>query len=117
MNVYVAQAALQYAAPGVVLLYYIGAIAISLCTLQKGQKQGRSRSHQIIRAVIAFVLVTYIIQSALLLADSFALVPKISSVAANVGVRPSMSGKPPSMTLADVLCRSMLYRPLSSGLC
>ncbi|KAI4143657.1 MAG: hypothetical protein LQ341_002855 [Variospora aurantia] len=84
MNVYVAQAALQYAAPGVVLLYYIGAIAISLCTLQKGQKQGRSRSHQIIRAVIAFVLVTYIIQSALLLADSFALVPKISSVAANV---------------------------------
>ncbi|KAL8959364.1 MAG: hypothetical protein Q9193_003764 [Seirophora villosa] len=83
-NAHVAQAALQYAAPVIVLLYYVGALAVSLCTLQKGQKQGSSRSHRIIRAAIGFVFVTYIVQSALLVADSFALLPKISSVAANV---------------------------------
>lgn len=110
-NVPVAQAALQYAAPVIVLLYYVGAVAVSLCTLQKGQKQGSSRSHRTIRAATGFVFVTYIVQSALLVADSFALLPKISSVAANVGQGP------PSKTLADVRRRSMPYRPLSSGLC
>ncbi|KAL8926297.1 MAG: hypothetical protein Q9208_003019 [Pyrenodesmia sp. 3 TL-2023] len=79
-----AQATIQYAAPIVVLLYYVGALTSSACILQKGRKYKSKRQHQAIIAVLGFVLATYLFQSGLLAIDSFSPIPRASSVAANV---------------------------------
>ncbi len=79
-----AQTTLLYAAPVVVLLYYLGALITSACTLQKGLKYRSKRHHQTIVAFVCLIVVTYLLQSGLLITDSFALIQQASSVAANV---------------------------------
>ncbi|KAI4169508.1 MAG: hypothetical protein LQ343_005648 [Gyalolechia ehrenbergii] len=80
----IAQAALQYAAPVAVLLYYLLASAVSVCTLQNGRQRSQSRSWRAITYGIYFVLATYAVQTGLLIFDSLSTTPRISSVAANV---------------------------------
>ncbi|KAL8937206.1 MAG: hypothetical protein Q9211_003802 [Gyalolechia sp. 1 TL-2023] len=79
-----AQTALHYAAPVTVLLYYLGASAVSVCTLQNGRKHRQNRSRRATTYGIYVVLVTYAVQSGLLILDSLSTTPWISSVAANV---------------------------------
>lgn len=82
-----AKAILLYAAPIVVLLYYLGALITSACTLQKGRKYKSKRQHQTTVAFVCFILFTYLLQSGLLVTDSFALMQQASSVAANVSTQ------------------------------
>lgn len=79
-----AQAALDYAAPLTVLFYYLGASAVSVCTLQNGHKHRQGGSRRAIHSSMYFVLITYTVQSSLLVLDSLSKAPQISSVAANV---------------------------------
>ncbi|KAL8900445.1 MAG: hypothetical protein Q9207_005693 [Kuettlingeria erythrocarpa] len=83
-RVQMAQAILLYAAPIVVLLYYLVALVTSACTLQKGRKYKSRRQHQTTVAFVCFILVTYLLQSGLLVTDPFAHIQQASSVAANV---------------------------------
>ncbi|KAL8751046.1 MAG: hypothetical protein Q9184_006201, partial [Pyrenodesmia sp. 2 TL-2023] len=84
MRVQTAQVTVFYAAPIVVLLYYVGALTTSVCTLQKGRKYKSKRQCQTVVAFVCFIFATYLFQSGLLVIDSFAPIPRASSVAANV---------------------------------
>lgn len=84
MKVQIAQATLLYAAPVVILLYYLIALGLGSCILQKGRKYRSIRLRRTILGLVSFTLATYFLQSAVLLADAFASTSRISSIPANV---------------------------------
>ncbi|KAL8692247.1 MAG: hypothetical protein Q9224_003998 [Gallowayella concinna] len=79
-----AQRALLYVTPAIILLYYLGAVAVSVCTLQKGRKRKHDRLHHITRWCFNSILITYLAQCVDLLIDSLLPTPTISTVAANI---------------------------------
>lgn len=115
-----AQAAIDYAAPITVLTYCLGASAVSFCTLQKGHKPWQSRSRRAITYSMYFVLVTYAVQSGVLVLDSLSNVPSVSSVAGNASTRGPSSIRifprlPRMMSLANLNGRSMQYHSSFCG--
>lgn len=85
-DVLLAQDTLQYAAPIIVSLYYMGTLGASFCTLQKGTKYPSHGSRRTTFGAVCFVLVTYLFQTGLLVPDSFAPAPRVSSISANVSL-------------------------------
>lgn len=79
-----AQDVLQYLTPPVVLLYYLAAVTLAACTLQKGRKQKRSSLRQTTFCLLCYVIAVYLAQSGILVADSLSAAPRLSSPAANV---------------------------------
>ncbi|KAI4198240.1 MAG: hypothetical protein LQ350_005402 [Teloschistes chrysophthalmus] len=79
-----AQDVLQYLTPPVVLLYYLAAVTLAACTLQKGRKQKRSSLRQTTFCLLCYVIAVYLAQSGILVADSLSAAPRLSSPAANI---------------------------------
>ncbi|KAL8841224.1 MAG: hypothetical protein Q9170_001013 [Blastenia crenularia] len=87
---HIALAILQYAAPLVVVLYCLGATATDVCTLHGRRKHRRNRTRRFVTGGMGFILLTYLLQSGLLLIDTFSANPRISSLAANVNATSSV---------------------------
>lgn len=79
-----AQAALQYAAPAIILLYYLSSIISAVITLQIGHKNKQNRLRQITIWCVRLILFTYLAQCADLVVDSLSAHPTTSTLAANV---------------------------------
>ncbi|KAL8766770.1 MAG: hypothetical protein Q9194_006173 [Teloschistes cf. exilis] len=79
-----AQDVLNYLTPPVVLLYYLAAITLAACALQKGCKQKRNTLRQTTFCLLGYVVAVYLAQSGILVADSLSAAPRLSSAAANI---------------------------------
>ncbi|KAI4281281.1 MAG: hypothetical protein L6R38_003806 [Xanthoria sp. 2 TBL-2021] len=84
-----AQAALQYAAPAIILLYYLSSIISAVITLQIGHKNKQNRLRQITIWCVRLILFTYLAQCADLVVDSLSAHPTTSTLAANVNAASS----------------------------
>ena len=79
-----AQTALQYAAPVIVLFYYVFTVTFSLCTLQSRRNNKRDRLLQITNCCVRLISINYLAQLGYLVIDSLSPTPSISTLAANV---------------------------------
>ncbi|KAL8669122.1 MAG: hypothetical protein Q9168_006274 [Polycauliona sp. 1 TL-2023] len=79
-----AEAALQYAAPAITLLYYLSSILFTTCTLQIGPKNKHHRLRQTSIWCVRLILLTYLAQCGDLVVDSLSAHPTISTLPANV---------------------------------
>ncbi|KAL8690737.1 MAG: hypothetical protein Q9218_003879 [Villophora microphyllina] len=79
-----AQHVLHYLTPAIILLYYLGALGVVICTLQKGRKPKRNISRQTTSWILGYIVASYLAQSGVLLADSISATPRFSSSAANI---------------------------------
>ncbi|KAI4093721.1 MAG: hypothetical protein LQ339_007624 [Xanthoria mediterranea] len=84
-----AQALLQYAAPAIVLLYYLFSILSAVITLQTGRKNKQPRLRQITIWCVRLILVTYLAQCGDLVIDSFSARQTTSTLAANINAASS----------------------------
>ncbi|KAL8846974.1 MAG: hypothetical protein Q9221_007968 [Calogaya cf. arnoldii] len=78
-----AQAALQYAAPAITLLYYLSSVIHAIVTLQTGHKNEQNRLRHIAIWCVRLILVTYLAQCGDLVIDSFLAHPTTTTLAAN----------------------------------
>lgn len=99
-----AQDVLNYLTPPVVLLYYLAAITLAACALQKGRKQKRNTLRQTTFCLLGYVVAVYLAQSGVLVADSLSAAPRLSSAAANVMSQCLDSTKTLIGMLREVLC-------------
>lgn len=81
-----AQAALQYAAPAIVLFYYLFSILSAVITLQTGHKYKQPRLRQITIWCVRLILVTYLAQWGDLVIDSISAHQTTSTLATNVSL-------------------------------
>ncbi|KAL8994305.1 MAG: hypothetical protein Q9169_005678 [Polycauliona sp. 2 TL-2023] len=84
-----AEAALQYAAPAIILLYYLSSISFAVFTLQIGRKKKHQRLRHTTIWCVRLILLTYLAQCGDLLADSLSAHPTTSTLAANVNAASS----------------------------
>lgn len=79
-----AQASLQYAAPAIILLYYLSSIISAVITLQTGHKNKQDRLRRIIIWCVRLTLLSYLVQCGGLAIDSLTAHSTTSTQAANV---------------------------------
>ena len=80
---------LHYIAPALVLLYYLIATTISVCTLQN-LKPGTTSPRRVLLSLVSLVVISYLVESCMLLTDTTINGARQSSTDSNVSTSPNV---------------------------
>ncbi len=79
---------LHYTGPSVVLLYYLVAATVSVCTLQSLKKPNQRKPQTLAIYFMLFTMMTYIGEASMLVFDTFNSQPRRSTTDSNVCIPP-----------------------------
>jgi phosphatidylserine synthase len=101
---------LHYTVPATVLVYYVVAVTVSILTLQNLRFPNRKTPRKVLPQLVAFVLLSYVVEAALFLTETFANGVLHSSTDSNVSLLPHIMVEFTRSSLPDWFHRSLLSR-------
>ncbi len=85
---------LHYTAPSLILLYYLVATTVSICTLQSLKRPDEKKSRNPAIYVVLSIMITYLGEASMLVFDTFNSQPRRSTTDSNVSIHARQLSKP-----------------------